>query len=180
LSPLRVFAPEFEIVQFMDRKKAWNGAFENYIRSLDAQKPVIWLGDLNVAPTALGIDMVSFCAISKSISKPLPDIKRSKQNYNKSAGHTEIEITAFNQTLNPSPSLAGSERLVDVWREMHPTDQHYTYFSYRFDCRTKGIGWRLDYCLSISAKSCVFAQNLFVIVVLSQRLLPRVKMCEIR
>lgn len=38
----------------MDRKKAWNAAFESYIRSLDAQKPVIWLGDLNVAPTALG------------------------------------------------------------------------------------------------------------------------------
>jgi len=132
-----------EKLKFMDRKKAWNSAFETYIRSLDAQKPVIWLGDLNVAPTAL-------------------DIKRSKQNYNKSAGHTEIEITAFNQTLAPSPSVAGSQRLVDVWREMHPTDQHYTYFSYRFDCRTKGIGWRLDY------------------FVLSERLLSRVKMCEIR
>ena len=38
----------------MDRKKAWNIAFESYIRSLDAQKPVLWLGDLNVAPTSLG------------------------------------------------------------------------------------------------------------------------------
>src|ERR1700733_3400772 len=131
----------------MDRKKAWNSAFENYIRSLDAQKPVIWLGDLNVAPTALGTDKAPFCAIL-NISSP-PDIKRSKQNYNKSAGHTEIEIAAFNQTLAPSPPIAGSQRLVDVWREMPPTDQHFSYFSYRFDCRTKGIGWPLDYCLSI-------------------------------
>ena len=29
---------------------------------------------------------------------------------------------------------------------MHPDLRHYTYFSYRFDCRRKGIGWRLDTC----------------------------------
>src|ERR1700733_1543141 len=117
----------------MDRKKAWNSAFENYIRSLDAQKPVIWLGDLNVAPTALGTDKAPFCAIL-NISSP-PDIKRSKQNYHKSACQTEIEIPAFNQPLAPFPPSAGSQGPVAVWREMHPTDQYYTYFSYRFDCR---------------------------------------------
>ncbi|KAF8308106.1 DNase I-like protein, partial [Clavulina sp. PMI_390] len=58
-------------LKFMDRKKAWNVAFEQYIRTLDAQKPVIWAGDLNVVPTAL-------------------DIKRPKENYNKSAGYTQI------------------------------------------------------------------------------------------
>lgn len=38
----------------MDAKKEWNTHFEAYIRELDAKKPVIWTGDLNVAPTALG------------------------------------------------------------------------------------------------------------------------------
>jgi len=54
----------------MDRKKAWNSAFENYIRSLDAQKPVIWLGDLNVAPTALGTDKPLLCSFETNISTP--------------------------------------------------------------------------------------------------------------
>lgn len=38
----------------MDAKKAWNKHFEAHIRELDKKKPVIWGGDLNVAPTALG------------------------------------------------------------------------------------------------------------------------------
>lgn len=38
----------------MDRRKEWNASFEAHIRSLDAKKPVIWTGDLNVAPTAMG------------------------------------------------------------------------------------------------------------------------------
>lgn len=42
------------LVQFMERKKAWNTAFEAHIHSLDAQKPVMWMGDLNVVPTAKG------------------------------------------------------------------------------------------------------------------------------
>lgn len=38
----------------MDRKVAWQVAFEAHLRKLDAVKPVIWTGDLNVAPTAKG------------------------------------------------------------------------------------------------------------------------------
>ena len=40
--------------QTLDAKKEWNEHFEAYIRALDKKKPVIWTGDLNVAPTALG------------------------------------------------------------------------------------------------------------------------------
>ena len=35
-------------------KNEWNKHFTNYIRDLDSKKPVIWTGDLNVAPTELG------------------------------------------------------------------------------------------------------------------------------
>lgn len=40
--------------QTLDAKKEWNKHFTAYIRSLDQQKPVIWAGDLNVAPTEKG------------------------------------------------------------------------------------------------------------------------------
>lgn len=40
--------------QTLDAKKEWNKHFTAYIRSLDKQKPVIWAGDLNVAPTEKG------------------------------------------------------------------------------------------------------------------------------
>ena len=41
-------------LQTLDAKKLWNHHFEAYIRDLDKKKPVIWAGDLNVAPTAIG------------------------------------------------------------------------------------------------------------------------------
>jgi exonuclease III len=40
--------------QTLDAKKLWNHHFEAYIRDLDKKKAVIWTGDLNVAPTAIG------------------------------------------------------------------------------------------------------------------------------
>ncbi|KAG6833690.1 hypothetical protein H0H87_002887 [Tephrocybe sp. NHM501043] len=40
----------------MDTKKEWNTHFDTYIRALDKKKPVIWTGDLNVAPTEMGRD----------------------------------------------------------------------------------------------------------------------------
>lgn len=32
--------------QNLDKKEAWNVAFEKYLRELDAKKPVIWTGRL--------------------------------------------------------------------------------------------------------------------------------------
>jgi AP endonuclease-1 len=37
--------------QNIEYKNEWNVAFEKYLRELDAQKPVIWGGDFNCAPT---------------------------------------------------------------------------------------------------------------------------------
>ncbi|KAF8478383.1 Endonuclease/exonuclease/phosphatase [Russula ochroleuca] len=125
----------------LDAKKLWNRYFEAYIRDLDKKKPVIWTGDLNVAPTAI-------------------DLSNPKTNWNKTAGYTEAETTAFANILNPPGDDAG--KFVDIWRKLHPDDRHYTYFSFRFNCRAKGIGWRLD------------------MFVLSERIAERVRMCEIR
>lgn len=127
----------------MPRKQAWNAAFEAYVRELDAKKPVVWVGDFNVVLTD-------------------SDIRNWKTNYEKSAGCTSIEIDGFNSQLNP-PDGSGHAKLIDTWRVLHPdTVGHYSYYGYRFQCRSKGIGWRLDYN------------------VVSERLMPRVKQSEIR
>jgi len=134
-----------EKLKTLDAKREWNTHFEAYIRELDKKKPVIWGGDLNVAPTEL-------------------DLANPKRNWNKTAGYTEAETSSFARILDPpeSDSSESPGKFVDVWRQLHPTDKHYTYFSYRFNCRAKGLGWRID------------------LFVLSQRIAERVKMCEIR
>lgn len=137
----------------MDSKIEWQRAFTAHIRHLDSQKPVIWAGDLNVAPTA-------------------KDLKNHKTNWNKSAGYTAIETEAFAEILNPKLPEAEEEeedsdaptpgKFIDVWRKMNPDEQDFTYYSFMRKCREKGIGWRLD---------------MFVV---SERIYPRIKTCEIR
>ncbi|PCH38170.1 DNA-lyase [Wolfiporia cocos MD-104 SS10] len=133
----------------LDVKNTWNEHFTAHIRALDARKPVIWTGDLNVAPT------------DKDLANPRP-------NWNKTAGYTEAETRAFARILEGEGQSGEGKKdeekgkFVDVWRAMHPDARHYTYFSYRFNCRGKGIGWRLD---------------MFVV---SARLQERARMCEIR
>lgn len=75
------------------------------------------------------------------------DLANAKKAWNKQAGYTEAETTFFKNLLsNPDdPTLA---KFKDVWRDLHPDLQHYTYWGYRFQCREKCIGWRLDMCTS--------------------------------
>jgi hypothetical protein len=47
------------IPQTLEQKKAWNTHFDAYLRNLDKKKPAIWTGDLNVAPTELGVFLPS-------------------------------------------------------------------------------------------------------------------------
>lgn len=131
----------------IDYKAAWNEAFGKYLHDLNAQKPVIWMGDINCARTPL-------------------DLSNSKPNWNKTPGHTKVETDGLNKILEGPSSTEGSDskstKLVDAWRQLHPELPHYTYFSYKFQCRVKSIGWRLD------------------TFVVNETLLPRVKLCEIR
>ena len=99
-------------------RQRWNADLLAYLQALDARKPVVWTGDLNVAHTPI-------------------DLARPKTN-TKSAGFTAEERADFTTAL-----AAG---FVDTFRHAHPDEPyHYTYWGRRFNARARNIGWRLDY-----------------------------------
>ena len=98
----------------------WDEAFKDYLKELDADKPVVCCGDLNVAHAPI-------------------DLARPKSNYNKTPGYTQQEIDGMSALLD-----AG---FVDTWRQAHPEDVKYSWWSYRGGAREKNVGWRLDYML---------------------------------
>ena len=105
----------------LNYRKKWDKAFLNYLKRLKKTKPVIAGGDFNVAHEE-------------------KDLARPKQNYNKTAGYTQIEIDGFENTLK-----AG---FIDTFRELHKNKVQYSYWTYMFNARSKNIGWRLDYFLA--------------------------------
>ncbi|KAL7414527.1 Endonuclease/exonuclease/phosphatase [Mrakia frigida] len=127
----------------MEGKVAWNKAFEELLRELDAKKPVIWGGDINVVATG-------------------NDISDPAKGWNKLPGWTRLEVDGYNAQLNP-PAESGHKPLVDAWRQIHgPDEVQYSFHSKRVLQREKQKGWRLD------------------TFVVSERLMERVKVCEIR
>lgn len=90
------------------------------------------------------------------------DLRNAKTNWNKTPGYSEAECDGFEATLNPAED-SGHAKLIDVWRHRNPERVGgYSYWGWRFQARTKGIGWRLDYA------------------VVSERLMPEVQDCVIR
>lgn len=104
----------------LDYRKEWDDEFAFYLADLEAKKPVILTGDLNVA------------------HEPV-DLARPKENYNKVAGYTQIEIDGFKKFL--------SNGFVDSYRQLNPEGRQFSYWSQRFRAREKNIGWRIDYFL---------------------------------
>lgn len=102
----------------LDYRKEWDEEFLTYIRNLDMNKPVILIGDLNVA------------------HEPI-DLARPQANYNKVAGYTQVEIDGFKNLI-----AAG---FTDTFRHLYPEKVQYTYWSQRFRAREKNVGWRIDY-----------------------------------
>ena len=96
----------------------WEDAFRDYLKELDAHKPVILCGDLNVAHQEI-------------------DLKNPKTN-KKNAGFTQEERDKFTELLN-----AG---FIDSFRYFYPDKAGaYSWWSYRFKAREKDAGWRIDY-----------------------------------
>lgn len=56
---------------------------------------------------------------------------------NKSPGFTDAERESFGAML--------ASGFVDSFRALHPEEQQFSYYSYRFNARAKNKGWRIDY-----------------------------------
>lgn len=95
----------------------WEDAFLSYLKALDKKKPVIFCGDLNVAHNEI-------------------DLKNPKTNH-KNPGFTDEERGKFSALLESG--------FKDTFRELHPEEQVFSWWSYRFHAREKNIGWRIDY-----------------------------------
>lgn len=92
--------------------------FKDYLKSLDAHKPVIMCGDLNVAHNEI-------------------DLANPDSNHN-NPGFSDAERQAFSDLLQ-----AG---FVDSYRYFYPEKKEiYSWWSYRTRARERNIGWRIDY-----------------------------------
>ena len=101
----------------LDYRMKWEADFLDYLRRLDAVKPVILCGDLNVAHEEI-------------------DLKNPKTN-RRNAGFTDEERQRMTTLLENG--------FADTFRELHPDDATYSWWSYRFHAREKNAGWRIDY-----------------------------------
>lgn len=99
-------------------REQWEDDFLAYINQLNAIKPVIFCGDLNVAHQAI-------------------DLANPKSN-TKNAGFTIEERTKMSNIL--------SQNYIDAFRYQYPEQVGaYTWWSYMNKARERNIGWRIDY-----------------------------------
>ncbi len=104
----------------IDYRMAWEDVFRDYLKGLEASKPVIVCGDLNVAHQEI-------------------DLKNPKTN-RKNAGFTDEERGKFGELVGVG--------FVDTFRHFYPDlEGAYSWWSYRFKAREKNAGWRIDYFL---------------------------------
>ena len=104
----------------IDHRLNWDRAFREKVSQLDAQKPVILCGDLNVAHQEI-------------------DLKNPASNRG-NAGFSDQERESFSALLD-----AG---FTDSFRHLFPdTTGAYSWWSYRFNARKNNAGWRIDYFL---------------------------------
>lgn len=104
----------------IDHRLSWDEAFRARLTALDANKPVIVCGDLNVA--------------HKEIDLKNPAANRGN------AGFSDQERESFQKTLDLG--------FTDSFRYLHPEKTGaYSWWSYMFHAREKNAGWRIDYFL---------------------------------
>ena len=104
----------------IDHRLNWDKAFRARLTALDANKPVIVCGDLNVA--------------HKEIDLKNPAANRGN------AGFSDQERESFQKTLDLG--------FTDSFRYLHPEKTGaYSWWSYMFHAREKNAGWRIDYFL---------------------------------
>ncbi len=99
------------------RHMQWDPAFLEFCKRLEAQKPVIFCGDLNVAHTE-------------------DDLANPKQNEGEH-GFTKEEREGVDKIL--------SEGYIDTFRLFTKGKGYYTWWTNFANSRARNIGWRIDY-----------------------------------
>lgn len=98
----------------------WEDAFRDYLLGLNARKPVVICGDMNVAHREI-------------------DLKNPKSNAG-NAGFSNEERAKMTELLGSG--------FTDTFRLLHPEETGaYTWWSYMFHAREHNAGWRIDYFL---------------------------------
>lgn len=109
----------------LEYRQQWDKDFLNFLKKLEAQKPLVFCGDLNVAHKEI-------------------DLANPKSN-RRNAGFTDEERAGFERIIQ-----AG---FIDTFREFVTEGGHYTWWSYLGRAREKNVGWRIDYfCISASLR----------------------------
>jgi exodeoxyribonuclease-3 len=117
----------------LDYRMTWDDDFRKYLNDLDKKKPVIVCGDMNVAHEEI-------------------DLKNPKINRH-NAGFTDEEREKFTELLSCG--------YIDTFRDLHPEEIVYSWWSYRFKAREKNAGWRIDYFLtSERVKTAITGANI--------------------
>lgn len=102
----------------IDYRMQWEDDLREYLLQLDAKKPVIYCGDLNVAHNEI-------------------DLKNPKSNRG-NAGFSDQEREKFSVLLNSG--------FTDSFRSLYPDKEGaYSWWSYMRQARDKNVGWRIDY-----------------------------------
>ena len=102
----------------LEERLLWEDRMALYLKELDAKKPVIYCGDLNVAHRE-------------------QDIKNVKSNIGNS-GFTHEERGKMTDLL--------ASGFTDTFRHFQPDlKDHFTWWSYMAKVRERNIGWRIDY-----------------------------------
>ena len=114
----------------LDHRLKWDDAFRDYLIRLDAVKPVIICGDLNVAHQEI-------------------DLKHPASNRG-NAGFSDEERSSFSKLLSCG--------FTDSFRKLYPdTTGAYSWWSYMFHARENNAGWRIDYFVvseALKARLC--------------------------
>jgi len=102
----------------------WEDDFRAYLKGLEASKPVVLCGDLNVAHQEI-------------------DLKNPKTNQ-QNAGFTQEEREKLTLLLQSG--------FIDTFRHFHPDQTGaYSWWSYMYHARQHNAGWRIDYFLASQA-----------------------------
>ena len=111
-------------------KLAWLQRLHRYFKEhLDAGKPAIWLGDLNVAPEPI-------------------DVYHADRRVNDVDFHIDAR-NAYKETV--------AWGFIDTFRKLHPERVQYTYWDYFRNAYGNNWGWRIDHILATAplASHCV-------------------------